>query len=62
MGEVPDLISYEEGPKFRPGLDIGRCAADAASVCVSWTFGVAMETQLLADMVLPFSMTSPAQD
>jgi hypothetical protein len=60
MCEVPDLIPYEEGPKFRPGLDISRCAADAASVYVSWTLWVAMESQFLADMVLPFSMTPPA--
>lgn len=62
MGEVPDLIPYEEGPKFRPGFNISRCAADAPSVYISWTLRVAMESQLLADMVLPLSMTSPAQD
>ena len=62
MGEVPDLIPYEEGPKFRPGFNVSRCAADAPSVYISWALRVAMESQLLADMVLPLSMTSPAQD
>ena len=64
MGEVPDLVPYEEGPKFRPGFNISRCAAYAPSVYVScqWAFWVAVESQLLADMVLPFSMTPPAQD
>ena len=62
MGEVSDLIPYEEGPKFRPGFNIGRCAADAPSIYVSWALRVAVESELLADMVLPFSMTPPAQD
>ena len=62
MREVPDLIPYEEGPKFRPGFNIRRRAADAPPVYISWTFWVAVESQLLADMVLPFSMTPPAQD
>jgi hypothetical protein len=64
MCEVPNLIPHEEGPKFpsRSGFDISRCAADAASVYVSWTLRVAMESQFLADMVFPFAMTPPAQD
>jgi hypothetical protein len=62
MREVPYLIPYEEGPKFRSGFDISCCAADAAPVYISWTFWVAVESQFLADMVLPFSMTPPAQD
>jgi hypothetical protein len=62
MREVPDLIPYEEGPKFRPGFNISRHAADAPSVYVSWAFRVAVESQLLADMMLPFSMTPSAQD
>ncbi len=62
MCEVPDLIPHEEGPKFRSGFDISHCAADAASVYVSWTLRVAMESQFLADMVLPFAMTPSAQD
>ena len=65
MCKVSDLIPYEEGPKFRPGVpgfNISRCAADAPSVYVSWAFWVAVESQLLADMVLPLSMTPPAQD
>ena len=62
MCEVPDLIPHEEGPKFRSGFDISRCAADAASVYVSRTLRVAMESEFLADMVLPFSVTAPTQD
>jgi hypothetical protein len=54
MCEVPDLIPHEEGPKSRSGFDISRCAAYAASVYVSRTLRVAMESQFLADMVLPF--------
>ena len=62
MGEVPDLVPYEEGPKFRPGFNIGRRAADATSIYVTWAFWVAVESQLLADIVLPLSMTPPKQD
>ena len=62
MGEVPDLVPYEEGPEFRPRFNISRYAADAPSVYISWTFWVAVESQLLADVVLPLSMTPPAQD
>ena len=62
MGEVPYLVPYEEGSKFRPGFNIGRCAADAPSVYVSRALRIAVESQLLADMVFPLSMTLPAQD
>ncbi len=62
MGEVPYLVPYEEGPEFRSGFNIGRRAADATSIDVSWAFWVAVESQLLADMVLPLSVTPPAQD